>query len=351
MLARMALNFLGPRTLARRWRLAGRLLLPALAAAATGLAPVHARTAPAGPPARSVDEWLARMHLASQRHNFVGTFVVSSQAGSMSSGRIWHAYDRGRHAEKVESLTGAPRSTLRRHDELLTLMPDQRLARIEKRQAPGLFPDLLKSAEASIADFYAVREGGSDRVAGFEADVVLIDPRDRHRYGYRIWSEKKSGLVLKLQTVDAAGQVLEQAVFSELQIGAAPSPSRLVRSMAPPPGWRVERIESVRITAGEEGWELRTPVPGFKTMGCLRRAAADGAALASLQCVFSDGLAAVSLFVEPYDRQRHAGAQALLSAGASQTESRRVNEWWVTAVGEVPPPTLRAFSLALERRK
>lgn len=338
-------------------RAVARLLLPVLVlvAAAGGLAHTAAiaaiAAAPGVTPARGVDEWLTRMHLASQRHNFVGTFVVSSQAGSISSGRIWHAYEGGHHAEKVESLTGTARSTLRRHDELLTLLPDQRLARIERRQAPGPFPDLLKSPEASIADFYAVREGGTDRVAGFETDVVLIDPRDRYRYGYRIWSEKKSGLVVKLQTVDAAGQVLEQAVFSELQIGASPRPSRLVRSMAPPPGWRVERIENIRTTAADEGWELRSPVAGFKSMGCLRRGGVQDGASASLQCVFSDGLASVSLFIEPYDRQRHAGAQAPLSAGASQTEGRRLQDWWLTCVGEVPPPTLRAFLQALERRK
>jgi sigma-E factor negative regulatory protein RseB len=26
-------------------------------------------------------------------------------------------------------------------------------------------------------------------------------------------------------------------------------------------------------------------------------------------------------------------------------------EWWLTAVGEVPPGTLKAFALALERKK
>ena len=335
-----------------RARATGRVLLSALAAAAIGLAQGAAgATAAAASPARTVDEWLARMHQASQRHNFIGTFVVSSQTGSMSSGRIWHAYDGGHPAEKVESLTGPPRQTLRRHDEVLTLLPEQRLARIERRQASGPFPDPLKTNEAAIGEFYTVREGGIDRVAGFETDVVMIDPRDRHRYGYRIWSEKKSGLVVKLQTVDAGGQVLEQSVFSQLQIGAAPRPSRLARSMAPPAGWRIERIDSTYTTAADEGWELRPAVPGFKSLGCLRRGGPQDPTSASLQCLFTDGLASVSLFIEPYDRQRHAGTPAPLSAGASQTESRRVQDWWLTAVGEVPPPSLRAFSQALERRK
>ena len=70
----------------------------------------------------------------------------------------------------------------------------------------------------------------------------------------------------------------------------------------------------------------------------------------TLQWVFSDGLAAVSLFVEAYDRQRHA-QEGMFSSGATQTLTRRIQDWWLTAVGEVPPQTLKAFALSLERRK
>lgn len=298
---------------------------------------------------RSVDEWLARMHAASRQHSFIGTFVVSSPAGALSSGRIWHASEGERPTERIESLTGAARSTLRRGDQWLTLMPDQRLARLERRQPAGLFPaGLSRSREAARASYYTAREAGADRVAGFDADLVLIEPRDNHRYGYRVWSERKSGLVVKLQTLDGQGQVLEQAVFSQLQIDAALRPRQVVPTLDPPAGWRVERIENAATTAQAEGWDLRSPVPGFEAVGCYRRGPDAGD---TLQCVFSDGLASVSLFVEAYDPQRHAAVQAAVAVGASQTQGRRLKSWWVTAVGEVPPQTLRAFAQALERRQ
>jgi sigma-E factor negative regulatory protein RseB len=69
-----------------------------------------------------------------------------------------------------------------------------------------------------------------------------------------------------------------------------------------------------------------------------------------MQWVFSDGLAAVSLFVEPYDRQRHR-QEGLFASGATQTLTRRIQDWWLTAVGEVPHQTLNAFAQSLERRK
>ena len=69
-----------------------------------------------------------------------------------------------------------------------------------------------------------------------------------------------------------------------------------------------------------------------------------------LQWIFSDGLASVSIFVEDFDRQRHQ-REGVFASGATHTLTRRVQDSWVTVVGEVPPATLKAFSLSLERRK
>lgn len=302
-------------------------------------------------PERSVSEWLMRMHEASRLRSYVGTFVVSSNTGGLSSARIWHACDGEQQVERVESLTGAPRSTFRRNEEVVTFLPESRLVRIEKRESLGLFPGLLKSSETSIPDFYAARRVGSDRVAGFEAEVVELAPRDNLRFGYRIWSEKKSGLVVKLQTMDAAGNVLEQAAFSELQFDAPVRIDQLSRMMVAPEGWRVEKADAVKTSAAAEGWQLKSVVAGFKPISCYKRPVAGAPAPeGTLQWIFSDGLAAVSLFVEAYDRQRHL-QEGLFSSGATQTLTHRIQDWWLTAVGEVPPQTLKAFAQSLERRR
>ncbi len=332
-------------TLGRRLLAIGLLVAAAFASAQPPAgAPAGARPAAE----RSLGEWLERMHVAALRHNYVGTFVVSSSGGAMSSARIWHACDGQRQVDRLENLTGAPRSTFRRDGEQLTLLPEQRLARVERREVPGRFPDLLKSGEAAVADFYSARQAGTDRVAGFDADMVLLSPRDALRYGYRIWSERRTGLVVKLQTLGPEGEVLEQSAFSELQLDAPLRVERLAQAMTAPEGWRVERIESVKINAGDEGWTLKAPVPGFKAVGSQRRRGPGGEG--PLQWVFSDGLASVSLFLEPFDRQRHV-QEGLMSSGATQTLTRRVQDSWVTAVGEVPPQTLRAFVQGLERRR
>ena len=268
----------------------------------------------------------------------------------MSSARIWHACEGDIQAERVEALTGPPRSVYRRNEQVMTFLPEANLGRVERRESLGIFTDLLKSNDVSIPDFYVARRLGADRVAGFEADVVQLAPRDALRFGYRIWSERKSGLVVKLQTVDGEGNVLEQSAFSELALDVPVRVDKLTQMMAPPRGWRVENAEVIRTTPESEGWQLRAPPPGFKPISCYKRPVGGQSPPGAMQWVFSDGLAAVSLFVEPFDPRRHT-REALFASGATQTLTRRIQDWWLTAVGEVPGATLKAFAQGLERRR
>ena len=303
---------------------------------------------------RSLSGWLMRMHQASRRRAYIGTFVVSS-GNHMATSRIWHVCDGQQQMERVESLTGPPRSTFRHNDQVLTFVPQSKVAVSERRESLGLFPGLLKSGHAAMEQFYAIRQVGVERVAGFESDLVQIEPRDRLRFGYRIWSERKTGLVMKLQTLDFEGQVLEQAAFSELEMDAPVDMRRLSRMMARTEGYRIEKPELLATTAAAEGWVFKNPVPGFESMSCHRRQARTGQETSgTVQWVFSDGLASVSLFIEVYDRRRHV-QEGLLTMGATHALAQRVNdrggEWWLTAVGEVPARTLQAFAQGLERKK
>lgn len=333
-------------------------VLPAGPAALTGASGATSQEGKLGD--RSVADWLMRMHEASRKRAYVGTFVVSS-ANNMSSARIWHVCDGEQQMERIESLTGAPRSTFRRNDEVITFNIDSKTAVAEKREALGLFPNMLRAPESSIAQFYVAKHVGMERVAGVDADVVQLLARDNLRFGYRVWSEKKSGLVVKLQTLDTDGRVLEQAAFSELQLDAPVNMGKLGQMMANVEGYKVVRPELLKTTALAEGWVLKAPVAGFKPMSCYKRMVSQGeggAAESAMQWIFSDGLASVSLFVESFDRHRHT-QEGLMAMGATKTLTRRLHDkgadkpgdWWLTVVGEVPSQTLNSFSQGLERRR
>lgn len=313
---------------------------------------VQAQTqSPSSTSTRSVNQWLNRMHEASRQRAYTGTLVVS--AGSvMSASRIWHVCDGVQQMERIETLTGAPRTTIRRNNEVITFVPDAKMAWIEERESLGLFPELLRTPANAIPQHYEVRENGVQRVAGHVADVVEILPRDALRFGFRIWSEQKTGLVVKLQTLGEGNAVLEQLAFSELQLDAPVRMDKLRKMMKDTRGYEVIRPVLKKTTAEAEGWRFKEAVPGFLPMSCHTREPPDGQNLSSapMQCIFSDGLASVSLFVEPLDASRH-GADTRAVMGATHSLGMRLGTHWLTVLGEVPPATLQRFALALERTR
>ena len=299
---------------------------------------------------KAINDWLQRLHEASKRRSYVGTYVVSS-GGQMQSAKIWHVCEGGQQVERVESLTGAPRSTFRYNEKVVTFLPEQKIVRIAKREPFFNFPDLVQSADNQIGQFYKLKVEGVERIAGLESDVVQLVPRDSMRFGYRVWTEQKKSLVVQLQTLDSDGRVLEQAAFSELQLDVPVQMDKLLQMMGKVDGYRVEASALVKTTASAEGWQLVTPIAGFKPLSCFKRPTSGGPrADDPMQWVFSDGLASVSLFVEPFDRQRHL-KESSMSMGATHTITRQLDGYWVTAMGEVPTSTLKRFLNGLERKK
>lgn len=353
----MACGMADTRVLAK-WLLAASVAVAGMCgpAAWSQVAAPVSQAAQAKPGELGIADWLMRMHAASRARTYIGTFVVSA-GSSMSSARIWHVCDGDLQLERVESLSGEPRSTFRRNDQVITFLPQSRTAVAERRESLGLFPDLLRSTDSSIGQFYRAQQLGVERVAGLEADVVLLQPMDSLRFGYRISSEKKSGLVIKLQTLDVDGRVLEQAAFSELQMDAPVNVGKLAQMMDNTDGYRVETPELVKTTAAAEGWAMKNPVAGFRSMSCYRRPASGADAAkgeGAVQWVFSDGLASVSLFAEAFDRRRHA-FEGSVAMGATHTLTRRLTDrtgdWWLTVIGEVPRGTLGAFAAGLARTR
>ncbi len=321
--------------------------------AAQNVQPASAPAQAATSDGKSLNDWLLRMHEASRNRTYIGTYVVSS-GGQMQSAKIWHVCDSGQQMERIETLTGAPRSTFRHNDKLVTFLPDQKVVRQEKRDISSSFPELVQSPDHRIAEFYKLKPEGVERIAGLDSDVAQLVAKDNLRFGYRVWTEQKKGLIVKLQTLDADGKVLEQAAFSELQLDAPVKMDKLLQMMGKVDGYKVEQPVLVKTSASAEGWVLKTPAAGFKPMSCYKRPAATSqtAAMADepMQWVFSDGLASVSLFVEPFDRQRH-GKESSMSMGATNTMTRQLGNFWLTAMGEVPLMTLKQFAGGLERKK
>ena len=321
--------------------------------------------APAGQGALTLADartWLTRIHTAAHSGNYQGTLVYSA-GGVLSSSRVWHYMTGEQTYERLEALDGRQQRILRHNAAVHTLWPQTKVAVIERRETPGAWSTTPQSVDPQALEQYDLRREGSTRVAGRDAVVLLLEPRDTLRYAQRLWADQATGLMLRADVMGDAGvgtgtgsstgprAVLVSTAFSEVNVGVKPQPELILQLMNKLDGYRVLRPQQQRTTLDAEGWALARPVVGFRLAGCMRRGmetAGDDEPV--LQAVFTDGLTHVSVFVEPYKPQRHR-AEVQAQLGATATVMVRRAEHWVTAVGNVPASTLRLFTAAFERRR
>jgi sigma-E factor negative regulatory protein RseB len=333
-----------------------RWLLPLCLAASfvPGVAMAGPDAEPAAVPtdARS---WLARIHAAANGRNYQGTMVFTT-GGVVSSSRVAHFFVGDQVYERIEALDGKQRQVYRHNDLVHTVWPQAGLAVIERRSAKVRLPSATQSVDPRALEQYDLRPEGRDRVAGREAFVFMLVPRDELRFAQRIWADHETGLMLRSDVVGPTRAVLESAAFSEVEIGVRAQPDTVLQPIRKLEVLRVVRPVQAPTELEVQGWTLTRTVAGFRLASCVKRAVnplaapdSAGARLEVTQAVFSDGLTHVSLFIEPFDASRHRKAiQAQF--GATHSLAGRRDDFWVTAMGDVPTVTLKQFVDALERR-
>ncbi|MBU6258824.1 MAG: MucB/RseB C-terminal domain-containing protein [Burkholderiales bacterium] len=303
--------------------------------------------------------WLARIRAAADSGNYRGTMVFSA-GGAITASRVSHYVVGEQVYEELESLDGRQQRIVRHNDDVQTLWPQRHLAVIEKRETLSAWSTTPQEVDPRALDEYRLLREGPGRIAGREATVFLLEPRDALRYAQRLWADHATGLVLRADVLGmalhAGGRrpILESTSFSEIAVGVRAQPeavTRAMRRLEHKNGYRVMRPTQQRTTLEQEGWVLARPVRGFVLSGCVRRGmvtAGDDDRV--LQAVFTDGLTHVSVFVENFEADRHGGEMAA-QRGATATLMTRRGNYWVTAVGDVPTATLQLFTVALERRR
>ena len=305
---------------------------------------------------RDAQSWLKKMQSAAQKLSYSGTFVYQ-QGSQMRTSRITHLLDGKNEIEKLEILDGKPREYIRTNDEVICYVPEAKTLLVEKRVTHDVFPAILAANPADISAFYHVRKGESGRVAGYECQAILLEPKDNMRYGYRLWAEKSTGLLLRAQTLNERRDVIEQIAFTQISIGNVDR-SRAKSSFPDTTGWRIEN--AVMSQASPSGWTVRSLPPGFQKVREVKRLVSDASSAGSgssatgtvpanrrevSQMVFSDGLAAISVFVEPGSQSRTEGS---IQQGALNIVGKRQGDFWLTIVGEVPSAAIRQVANSIE---
>jgi sigma-E factor negative regulatory protein RseB len=299
--------------------------------------------------------WLERMNQALTARNYDGVFS-HWQDGKVEMLHIVHRNLNGAITERLAALDGSGREFIRTGNELTCYLPDKRTVLVETQsgeEGPMLagFPTF----DEKSADFYDIQELTRTRLNRRSTRVISVTPRDEFRYGYRLWIDESTAMPLKTQLCDAHGRIIEQVVFASLTLAShipdsafkpdvATDGFQWLRSGPRPPGPEPANTSSAMWSA------LKLP-PGFR-MTMRAREVMPGAQDPVAHLVFSDGLASVSVFVEtrseaqPSDRDP---APGVANVGTASAFSTVIDGHKVTAVGEVPPATVRFIASSVKR--
>lgn len=272
-------------------------------------------------------KWLDRMSHSLRETSYSGVFTYQSGA-AVQTMRISHSVRGNVESEHMTRLTGTETRVVRTRHPLDCIHPGHKLVRIgQSYTGPG--------KECGLAAHYRLKMAGSQRIAGRDAVIMDVLPRDRYRYGYQMALDRETGLLLKSQTVAEDGKVLERFQFADVSIGVVQVEGTRVEVIheAAHPGHGAGRRE---IPESSRGWTVRWLPEGFMMT--------DNVEHTMHNRTFTDGLATFSVFVEPLSRLDSPGAGKALQGGTTvYTRGLLISgaPALVTVLGEVPVNTAR----------
>lgn len=294
-------------------------------------------------------DWLRQMSDSSRMQNYRATFVYI-HSGQVETLQLAHGYDAGVESELLTSLSGPQRRVVRNGDSILCLFPDDE-QRVFSSPSSLSMPFSLPKLSGSSKRFYRIAFDGHDRVAGRSTRIVLVEPLDQNRYGYRLWIDESSFLPLRIALLNETGIAIEQVVFTHLEEMSKP-PAELSESTQPLLAFSTATVGPAMPLLRSIGppirWDENRLPGGFKLHSSGKRRLSHAVEPVD-HFIFSDGVASVSAFVEREEDGTDWGEGAA-NFGALNAFARRTGEYRLTVMGEAPVATLELISGALRIR-
>jgi sigma-E factor negative regulatory protein RseB len=185
--------------------------------------------------------------------------------------------------------------------------------------AGGGLAGFTPTALALLARNYTVVRAPDDAACGRRAHVVEARRADGSAAG-RFWIDAETGIMLHRELLDDGGRVVSAVGFSDVRIAEPDAPAAVSAPRSAP--WAVvttTELDGLR----ERGWTVPQSLPGGFVLNDVRRSGG------TLHLGYSDGLAAVSVFVQ----RGRLNARRLAGWRRSGTVFRRENRqrWAVWA--------------------
>lgn len=294
-------------------------------------------------------------HSQVEVHQQQGNRTFSITAGftrdvKVATFRIVHMVIDGVERERIAHLGGPRREILRTGRQVSYILPrDDEAFAVEDGPPMGPYTRLFMRSQ-DLAANYRFDLSGRGEVIGRPTVCLEVNPLDDNRYGYLLWLDEATGLLLRSELRDADGTHLEMVQFTSLRVGDAVTADALEPAMS---GVLVRPAIAVDAEpeppAVPNDWAVGWVPAGFRiTDAHTHTHVEDG-----VHAMFSDGLATFSLFVEPAPEPpaggvfSRTGATVLLSHDLSGEQG----DFLVTVVGEVPPNTAQRIATSVYRER
>jgi sigma-E factor negative regulatory protein RseB len=293
--------------------------------------------------AQEAHDWLDRMSRSVEELNYRGTFV-HILGGTARTLYIVHRNADGQSGERILSMSGAGREIVRQGSLVQSILPDQRVVLFETRKDASPLVSALPSGGAELELHYDIALGKRDRVADRAAQILEIKPLDEFRYGYTLWLDRETAMPLQSQLVDEKGNVVEEIMFTDIELNADIPVGELEPTIDTTGFAALRAAESPALGAGVT-WRA-VEVPGGFRLSSATQSPMAGSDTPVDHLVYSDGLATVSVFIEP-PRTPSEVAEGFTNVGSTNAYTITLRGRRVTAMGEVPRQTVRTIATSL----
>ncbi len=287
-----------------------------------------------------IQAWLEKMHSAVHGLSYEGVFVYG-QHNQISSMKIIHSADKNGERERLISLDGSGREVIRDNSKVTCYLPDRNSVVVQKSRPRSNFPPRFPIDINALQKNYYLSLDGKGKVAGYVSQKINILPKDNFRYGYHLWVEEKTGLLLKTHLVVEDDIPVEQFMFTQLHFYDHISDEQLKPGVDSSQfNWfEAPAKKQHTSTKAVRNWQVKHLPAGF--LPDMKRMTTLPENLMPVEhLIFSDGLATVSVFIEEMmDSENNLRGGSHM--GAVHAFGRALDDFYVTVIGEVPFVTVK----------
>jgi sigma-E factor negative regulatory protein RseB len=285
---------------------------------------------------------LERLSQSLRQLNFTTSFVVVKNNQAEPYHWLHGVGANGQELEVFTRLNGPRRDVLRQGEVVSYIEPEQEAYSLTSSNAQSPIPNIFRGNISDLEDSYRFIAVGRSRVLGRVAQLVRIVAKDNYRFSYWLWLDQQSGLLLKMAVLTRQGQLLEQIQFTHIEVSG-----QLSESLAK---FQLTELPAVITMNNQQphkelSWQVDWLPQGFSVIKSNQHNLnsynrGDDKAVEFM--LFSDGLAQVSVYVNPSEESYRAAEYA--SDGATIVFNQVLQGIEVGVVGDIPLETAKRIA-------